>query len=198
MVESASSEVANWRLLLSYLSWLEPCLKWDFTRISDFSQVLEIPNLHSDTEWYTDTSSLGISGYSQLLPWNDIYCGFYNTAQSSCSSALFDLSIPSIPSSSANPYMPANSGLFSILFSFPQSMFFSFFLKFFGVPCVLWNLSSRMRDQTRHPLLKKHSLNHWTTGEVPHILLINPISSQGFESQLCDATGKENLSLLPF
>jgi len=66
--------------------------------------------------------------------------------------------------------MPANSGLFSILFSFPQSTFFSFFLKFF----------------------------HWTTGEVPHILLMNLISSQGFESQLYDATGKENLSLLPF
>ena len=34
-------------------------------------------------------------------------------------------------------------------------------------PQVMWDLSSRTRDQTRTPCIGRWSLNHWTTREVP-------------------------------
>ena len=35
----------------------------------------------------------------------------------------------------------------------------------------MWDLSSPTRDQTRTPCIGRRSLNHWTTKEVPEVLI---------------------------
>ena len=39
--------------------------------------------------------------------------------------------------------------------------------------CSIWDLSSPTRDQTHVPCTGRQILNHWTTREVPLILLLN-------------------------
>ena len=50
-------------------------------------------------------------------------------------------------------------------FFFPVLVFFFFLVSL----CIVWDLSSLTRDQTPIACVKKCSLNHWTTREIPEV-----------------------------
>ena len=62
---------------------------------------------------------------------------------------------------------------------------------------TLWDISSCIRDQTHPPAWEAQNLNHWTTREVPLLLLLKSLLLSPLTKGRSGAWKKNGFSSLP-